>query len=108
MVGQVRTRRERTAKNPVDPFIDPEGYRAFIDAAEAELHRAGALAARRCAAVEILYGYGVITHPSRGGTRRGHRVKRRSRLALDFALPRRRGAGLRVFQQYRRRQLGPR
>ena len=27
-----------TAKNPVDPFIDPEGYRAFIDAAEAELH----------------------------------------------------------------------
>jgi metallo-beta-lactamase class B len=25
-----------TAKNPVDPFIDPEGYRAFIDAAEAE------------------------------------------------------------------------
>ena len=25
------------AKNPVDPFIDPEGYRAFIDAAEAEL-----------------------------------------------------------------------
>jgi metallo-beta-lactamase class B len=28
-----------TAKNPVDPFIDPEGYRAFIDAAEAELHQ---------------------------------------------------------------------
>jgi metallo-beta-lactamase class B len=27
-----------TAKNPVDPFIDPEGYRAFIDAAEAEFH----------------------------------------------------------------------
>jgi len=26
-----------TAKNPVDPFIDPEGYRAFLDAAEAEL-----------------------------------------------------------------------
>ena len=26
-----------TAKNPVDPFIDPEGYRAYIDAAEAEL-----------------------------------------------------------------------
>jgi metallo-beta-lactamase class B len=25
------------AKNPVDPFIDPEGYRAFLDAAEAEL-----------------------------------------------------------------------
>ena len=25
------------AKNPVDPFIDPDGYRAFIDAAEAEL-----------------------------------------------------------------------
>ncbi len=24
------------AKNPVDPFIDPEGYRAFIDAAETE------------------------------------------------------------------------
>jgi len=23
----------------VDPFIDPEGYRAFIDAAEAELHK---------------------------------------------------------------------
>ena len=28
------------AKNPVDAFIDPEGYRAFLDAAEAEL-RAG-------------------------------------------------------------------
>ena len=26
-----------TAKNPVDPFIDPDGYRAYIDAAEAEL-----------------------------------------------------------------------
>jgi metallo-beta-lactamase class B len=25
-----------TAKNPADPFIDPEGYRAYIDAAEAE------------------------------------------------------------------------
>ena len=25
------------AKNPADPFIDPDGYRAFIDAAEAEL-----------------------------------------------------------------------
>ncbi len=24
----------KTAKNPVDPFIDPEGYHAFIDAAE--------------------------------------------------------------------------
>jgi metallo-beta-lactamase class B len=30
----------KTAKNPADPFIDPEGYRAFIDSAEAEL-RAG-------------------------------------------------------------------
>ena len=28
-----------SAKNPVDPFIDPEGYRAFIDAAEAELRQ---------------------------------------------------------------------
>jgi metallo-beta-lactamase class B len=26
----------QTAPNPVDPFIDPEGYRAYIDAAEAE------------------------------------------------------------------------
>jgi metallo-beta-lactamase class B len=26
-----------TATNPVDPFIDPEGYRAYLDAAEAEL-----------------------------------------------------------------------
>jgi metallo-beta-lactamase class B len=25
------------AKNPVDPFIDPEGYRAYLDAPEAEL-----------------------------------------------------------------------
>ena len=25
-----------TAKNPTDPFIDPEGYRAYIDTAEAE------------------------------------------------------------------------
>lgn len=29
----------KTAKNPVDPFIDPEGYRAYIDAAEAEFRR---------------------------------------------------------------------
>jgi metallo-beta-lactamase class B len=28
-----------SAKNPVDPFVDPDGYRAFIDAAEAELHQ---------------------------------------------------------------------
>jgi metallo-beta-lactamase class B len=28
-----------TAKNPVDPFIDPEGYRAFIDAEEEELRQ---------------------------------------------------------------------
>jgi metallo-beta-lactamase class B len=28
-----------TAKDPVEPFIDPEGYRAYIDSAEAELHR---------------------------------------------------------------------
>jgi metallo-beta-lactamase class B len=26
-----------TAKNPVDAFIDPDGYRAYIDAAEVEL-----------------------------------------------------------------------
>ena len=29
----------QTAKNPVDPFIDPEGYRAYIDAAEAEFRQ---------------------------------------------------------------------
>jgi metallo-beta-lactamase class B len=28
-----------TAKDAVDPFIDPEGYRAYIDAAEAELRQ---------------------------------------------------------------------
>jgi metallo-beta-lactamase class B len=28
-----------TAKNPVDPFIDPEGYRAYLDAVEAEFRR---------------------------------------------------------------------
>jgi metallo-beta-lactamase class B len=28
-----------TAKNPADPFIDPDGYRAYIDAAEAELRQ---------------------------------------------------------------------
>jgi metallo-beta-lactamase class B len=28
-----------TAKNPADPFIDPEGYRAFIDAEEGELRK---------------------------------------------------------------------
>ena len=27
------------AKNPVDPFVDPEGYRAYIDQAEAELRK---------------------------------------------------------------------
>lgn len=26
-----------TAKNPIEPFIDPDGYRAYLDAAEAEL-----------------------------------------------------------------------
>jgi metallo-beta-lactamase class B len=31
-----------TAKNPAEPFIDPEGYRAYIDSAEAEL-RSGRL-----------------------------------------------------------------
>jgi metallo-beta-lactamase class B len=29
----------QTAKNPVDPFIDPEGYRAYLDAAEAEFRQ---------------------------------------------------------------------
>lgn len=28
-----------TAKNPVEPFIDPDGYRAYIDIAEAEFRR---------------------------------------------------------------------
>jgi len=28
-----------TAKNPADPFIDPEGYRAYIDSAEARFRR---------------------------------------------------------------------
>jgi metallo-beta-lactamase class B len=28
-----------TAKNPAEPFIDPEGYRAYIDAAEDEFRR---------------------------------------------------------------------
>lgn len=28
-----------TAKSPVDPFIDPEGYRAYIDSAEAEFRQ---------------------------------------------------------------------
>jgi metallo-beta-lactamase class B len=28
-----------TAKNPEDPFIDPDGYRAFIDAAEQEFRQ---------------------------------------------------------------------
>jgi metallo-beta-lactamase class B len=29
----------KTAKNPVDPFIDPEGYRGYIDDAEAEFRQ---------------------------------------------------------------------
>ena len=29
----------RTAKNPADAFIDPEGYRAYLDAAEQELRQ---------------------------------------------------------------------
>jgi metallo-beta-lactamase class B len=28
-----------TAKNPADPFIDPEGYRTYIDTAEAEFRQ---------------------------------------------------------------------
>jgi len=33
-----------TSKNPADPFIDPEGYRACTDNAEAESLRGDALA----------------------------------------------------------------
>ena len=29
----------QTAKNPVDPFIDPAGYRAYLDAAEVDLRQ---------------------------------------------------------------------
>ena len=29
----------KTAKNPSDPFIDPEGYRAYLDTAEAEFRQ---------------------------------------------------------------------
>lgn len=29
----------KTAKNPVDAFVDPNGYREFLDAAEAEIRR---------------------------------------------------------------------
>jgi metallo-beta-lactamase class B len=29
----------KTAKNPVDPFIDPDGYRGYIDDAEAEFRQ---------------------------------------------------------------------
>ena len=32
----------KAAKDPVQPFIDPKGYRAYIDSAEAEL-RSGRL-----------------------------------------------------------------
>ena len=28
-----------TAANPVDPFVDPEGYRAYIDKGETEFRR---------------------------------------------------------------------
>ena len=28
-----------TAKNPVDPFIDPAGYRAYIDSGQARFRR---------------------------------------------------------------------
>jgi metallo-beta-lactamase class B len=28
-----------TAKNPVEPFIDPEGYRAYVDSGEARFRR---------------------------------------------------------------------
>ena len=28
-----------TAKNPADPFIDPEGYRAYVDSGEARFRR---------------------------------------------------------------------
>ena len=38
--GRYRKFRERAiAKNPVDPFIDREGYRAYIDSAEAKLRK---------------------------------------------------------------------
>ena len=34
--GRYRFVAHDTAENPVDPFIDADGYRAFIDAAEAD------------------------------------------------------------------------
>ena len=37
----------KTAKNPVDPFIDPAGYLDFIDAAEAEFRSGRGIYSRR-------------------------------------------------------------
>jgi hypothetical protein len=43
MVGQIsQFLASAAAKGAVEPFIDPKGYRAYIDAAEAEL-RSGRL-----------------------------------------------------------------
>ena len=48
-----------TATNPVDAFIDPEGYRAFIDAAETELRQGRVRSSgRRWAVVELFFGTG--------------------------------------------------
>jgi metallo-beta-lactamase class B len=41
--GRYRKFAESTAaKNPVDAFIDPDGYRAYIDNAEAEFRQGAA------------------------------------------------------------------
>ena len=51
-VPQVAAR--ATAKNPADTFIDPEGYRAYIDTAEAEIRsgRTSSAAAARPSAIQ--------------------------------------------------------
>jgi hypothetical protein len=40
-----------TAKNPVDPFIDPDGYRAYIDTGEKEFRSGVVHSQQRGAAV---------------------------------------------------------
>jgi metallo-beta-lactamase class B len=48
-----------TAKNPLDPFIDPEGYRAFIDAAEAEYAKGACTSSTALPVVEVFLGTGT-------------------------------------------------
>jgi metallo-beta-lactamase class B len=49
------------ATNPVEPLIDPDGYRAYVDAAEAELRQGACTSSTTLPVVEVSIGTGTVT-----------------------------------------------